>query len=188
MSSDVWKPEKGWCAVYAILELAKLHDFVTPKISSDEDLSKLRQEWEKLLLFTKYDRDSWPSMRRVFALSVLKYVYKLQVIEICQCRFMRFKGLRKIPRASTFQQRLKHRSLRQLAEFKTFKKLDGVGILFCTNIRSVHSYHAMFFKIEQTNVLFFDTYGTSRDACWVDKGMEQWIVDAVYLVKPVAIE
>jgi hypothetical protein len=58
MSSDVWQRPNGWCAVYATLELAKIHGFVIPKISSDEGLSKLRQEWRnKLLLFTKHDTD-----------------------------------------------------------------------------------------------------------------------------------
>ena len=122
-------------------------------------------------------------MRPVLVRSVLKYVYKLQLIQICQCRFQR---LMRRPRASTFQQRLKHRSLRQLARFNTFNKHEGVGILFCEDVQN--RYHAMFFKIQQTNVLFCDTYGTSRDGYWVDNYMENWIVEAVYLVKPLPIE
>jgi hypothetical protein len=178
MSSDVWKP-KDWCAVYAILELAKIHGLGACKISSPEDLSALFRRWQESILFTKNDIDDWPGMRRELVRRVLKYVYKLQLIQICQCRFQL---LTRTPRASTFQQSLKHRSLRELAQFITFKKHEGVGILFCASVK--YEYHAMFFKIEQKNVLFFDTYGTSRDACWVDKWMHKWIVDVVYLVKP----
>jgi hypothetical protein len=165
------------------LELAKIHGFGACKISSPEDLSALFRRWQELLLFTKIDIDDWPGMSLVLVRRVLKYVYKLQLIQICQCRFQQ---LIRTPRASTFQQSLKHRSLRQLARFNAFNKRDGVGILFCENTE--HIYHAMCFKIEQTNVLFFDTGGTSRDAYWVDNWMDLWIVDAVYLVKPLPIE
>ena len=183
MSSTGWQHPKGWCAVYAILQLARIHGFVIPEISSEEDLSRLRQEWEELIQFTKYDIDVWPGMRGVLVRGVLKHVYMLQVIPICQCRFHK---LRYRPRASTFQQRLKHRSLRQLARFNAFNKRDGVGILFCENAE--HEHHAMHFKIEQTNVFFFDTGGHNRDACWIAQRMDTSIVNAVYLVKPVAIE
>jgi len=186
MSSTVWQHKTGWCAVYAILELAQIHGFVIPKISSEEDLSKLRQEWQELIQFTQHDIDIWPAMRRVLARRVLKYVYKLQVIEICQSRFKCYTRLSRISRSSTFQQRLKHRSLRHLGRFETFHKCDGVGILFCETVK--RNYHAMCFKNEEHRVLFFDTYGTSRDPYWVGKFMDKWIVDVVYLVKPLPIE